>query len=55
MFNLPTLSPEEVEKKSRESNITSDEKLAVTKTRLLNRLPNIEDAVYREPIKVNHK
>jgi hypothetical protein len=53
MFTLPTLSPEEVEKKSRDSNITSDEKLAITKTRLLSRLPNIETAVYREPITIN--
>ncbi|HEY9299263.1 MAG TPA: plasmid replication protein, CyRepA1 family, partial [Phormidium sp.] len=54
MFALPRLSPEEVEKKSRESNITLDEKLSVTKTRLLTRLPNIEDAIYRQPTQVNH-
>jgi hypothetical protein len=54
MFALPTLSPKEVEKKSRELNVTSDDKLAITKTRLLSRLPNIETAVYREPITTNH-
>jgi hypothetical protein len=52
MYSLPTLTPEETESKARELDLSPDDKLAVSKSRLIRRLPGIENATYKERILV---
>ncbi len=50
MYSLPTLTPEETEKKVRELDLSPDDKLAVSKSKIINRLPGIETATYKERV-----
>jgi hypothetical protein len=52
IYNAPTFTAQEIEQKSRQINASPDEKLAIVKSRLMTRLPGIENATYKVPVQV---